>query len=280
VSGLVEPFEFEFMQRALLEITLLAPMAGVLGAQIVLRRLAFFTHSIGTAAFPGLVMAGPTGVPAGLMALGAGGLFAAGLEGLGRVTRVSRDVATGLLLVGGLALGIVLASDVFESGSGVDRLLFGSLLAIGPAELGGSAIALAVVAIATLACRRTWVAAGFDPAVTSALGLQARGADLMLMGAIAVAAVAALDAVGALLVSAILVIPAATARLFARSVSSLEAMGAAIALTEGVAGLWISYRLDVPPGAAIAVLGGAAFGACLLARGFTHGFRNPNLETA
>ncbi len=273
MASLAEPFELEFMQRALLEVTLLAPVAGVLGAQIVLRRLAFFTHSIGTAAFPGLVLAGPAGVPAGLMALGAGGLFAVSLEALGRAARVSRDVATALLLVGGLALGIVLASDVFESGSGVDRLLFGSLLAIGPAELAGSAFVLAVVAIATLAYRRTWLASGFDPAVVRALGLRARRADVVLMGVIAIAAVGALDAVGALLVSAILVIPAATARLFARSVASLEGFGAAIALAEGTAGLWIAYQLDAPPGAVIAVLGGGVFGACLVARRLAHVLR-------
>ena len=68
--------------------------------------------------------------------------------------------------------------------------------------------------------------------------------------------VAAVDAVGALLVGALLVIPAAIARLFARSVLSLELLAGAVGLAEALAGLWISYELDVPPGAAIATLGG------------------------
>ena len=60
---MIEPFQFPFMQHAALEIALLAPLAGLLGAQIVLRRLAFFTHSVGAASFPGLVIAGPLGIP-------------------------------------------------------------------------------------------------------------------------------------------------------------------------------------------------------------------------
>src|SRR5215212_6411198 len=141
---MLEPFQLLFMQRAALEVALLAPLAGVLGAQIVLRRLAFFTHGVGAAAFPGLVIAGPAGIPPALAALGVGGTFAVLLERLGRRAGVAADTATALLLVAALATGIVLASDVFESGAGVDQLLFGSLLAVGSAELLVSAGALAV----------------------------------------------------------------------------------------------------------------------------------------
>ena len=89
-----------------------------------------------------------------------------------------------------------------------------------------------------------------------------RIADWALVAVIAIGVIAAVDAVGALLVSAILVIPAATVRLFARSVSSLELGAAALALAEGFAGLLLAFELDVPPGAAIAVLGGLGFALC------------------
>ena len=230
------------MQRAALEVVLLAPIAGVLGAQIVLRHLAFFTHGVGAAAFPGLVVAGPAGIPPALAALGVGGGFAALLERLGRRAGLAYDVGTALLLVAALAIGIVLASDVFESGSGVDQLLFGSLLAIGTTELLVTAATLLAVLAAAALCRRAWIAA------------------------VALAAIASLDAVGALLVSAVLVIPAATARLFAPSVLALEVGGALLALIEGLAGLLIAYHLDVPPGAVIAVVGGVVFAICLGAR--------------
>lgn len=263
MSTLLDPFQLPFMQRAAWEILLLAPLAGFIGAQIVLRRLAFYTHAVGTATFPGLVLAGPAGIPPALAALGVGGLFAALLERLGRVARIGRDAVTALLLVTALGIGIVLASDVFESGSQVDQLLFGSLLAIGDQELALSAIALGIALAVTAVFHRAWVAGGFDPATARSLGLRDRAADWALVTVIAVAVIAALDAVGALLVSVILVIPAATASLFARRVRSLEGLAAAIAAAEGLLGLRLAYELDVPPGAAIAVLGGAVFALSL-----------------
>jgi ABC-type Mn2+/Zn2+ transport system permease subunit len=252
----IDPFSLPFMQRAALEIVLLAPLAGVIGAQIVLRRLAFHTHAVGTATFPG-----PAGIPPALAALAVGGTYAAALERLGQVRGLGRDVATALLLVAALAIGIILASDVFDSGSGVDRLLFGSLLAIGDDELLATLVAALAVLAAAVACRRTWIATGFDPPVAPALGLKSRVADRLLIAAIAVAVIAAVDAVGALLVSAILVMPAATARLFTRSVPALELSAVGLALAEGIGGLLLAFELDVPPGAAIAVLGGAVFAA-------------------
>ncbi len=259
-----DPFSLPFMQRAALEVVLLAPIAGLLGAQIVLRRLAFFTHGVGAATFPGLVVAGATGFPPALAALLAGGAFAALTERFRR-RGASVDASTALVLVVALAAGTILASDVFESGALVDQLLFGSLLAIGDRELLGTGIALAVLAGAAVLWRRDWIARGFDP-VALPHGRRSRSADLALLGAVAVAVVAALAAVGAVLVAALLVVPAATVRLFAPSVRSLELGAAALALAEGLGGLWIAYRLDVPPGPAIAVLAASCFALCLAAR--------------
>jgi ABC-type Mn2+/Zn2+ transport system permease subunit len=254
---MTDAFDAPFMQRALLESLLLAGLAGVLGSWIVLRRLAFYTHGVGTAAFPGVVVAGPAGVAPQLAGLAAALLYAGGVEGLRRTRRVAADASTGLMLVGALALGVVLASDVFESGAEVDRLLFGSLIGLSDSDLWLTALALALVATLELGLRRTWLAQGFDPA--TALGWRPKLADAALLLAVAAAAVVALDAVGALLVTAVLVIPAATVRLVAPSVGALQAGTAALAAVEGVAGLWLAYELNVGPGPATAVLGGAIF---------------------
>ncbi len=260
---MLDPFQLPFMQRAAAEIALLAPIAGLLGAQIVLRRLAFFTHSVGAATFPGLVVAGPAGIPPALAALGAGGAFAGMLAWSEHRARLAADAATALLLVAALAIGVILASDVFESGAGVDRLLFGSLLAIGDGELALTAAALAVTVLATVVFRRTWVATGFEPGLATSQGLRAGWGELALTVAIACAVIASLDAVGSLLVSAILVLPAASVRVIAPSVRSLEAGAAALALAEGLAGLLLAYELDAPPGATIAVVGGVVFALCV-----------------
>jgi ABC-type Mn2+/Zn2+ transport system permease subunit len=254
-----EAFEAPFMQRALLESLLLATLAGVLGSWIVLRRLAFFTHGVGTAAFPGLVVAGPAGVAPQLTALAAALVYAGGVEGLRRGRRVATDAATGLVLVGALALGVVLASDVYETGAGVDRLLFGSLIGLSDRDLWLTAGVAAAVALLEAALRRSWLAQGFDPGTARALGVRPALADALLLVAVAAAAVVALDAVGALLVTAVLVIPAATVRLVAPSIGALQAGTTLLAAVEGVAGLWLAYELNVGPGPATAVLGGAVF---------------------
>ncbi len=261
-----EPFDLPFMQRAALEIVLIAPIAGLIGAQIVLRRLSFYTHGVGAASFPGLVLAGPIGVPPVAAALAVAALFSIAIERLARLGRLAYDSATALLLVACLAIGIVLASDVFESGSGVDRLLFGSLLGISGDELATTTVVLLVVLAGAALFRRTWIASGFDGFARSSLRLPVALADWALVTVIALSVVTSLDAVGALLVSGLLVIPAATARLFVTSVLALEVGAGALALVEGLAGLAVAFELDAPPGATIAVLGGVVFAAGLAAK--------------
>ena len=265
--GLLEAFDAPFMRRALLEVLLLAVPGGVIGAWIVLRRLAFFTHAAGTAAFPGLVVAGPLGVAPQLAALACGLGLAGGLERLGRSRRLDADAALGLLLVAALALGVILASDVARAGAGVDRLLFGSLVGVSDTDLLLSAALAPLALLAGALGRRSWLAGGFDPAGAGALGLSARAADLALLAVVAVAVVVALDAVGALLVAAVFVLPAATVRLLTRRLGTLQAGSVALAAGQGAGGLWLARVLDVAPGPAIAVLGGGVFALVAAVRG-------------
>ena len=249
------------MREALVELVLLAVTGGVLGAWVVLRRLAFFSHAAGSATFPGLVVADASGVSSTLAGLAVALGYAGGVERAGRAGR-DHGEGTALLLVAALAGGVILASDVFESGAVVDRLLFGTLLGLGATDLAVSAAVAVIATAAALALGRTWSAVGFDPDGARALGLPADRADLLLLGLVAIAAVAAIPAVGALLVTAVYVLPAAAARLFATSIRGLVAGALALALAEGVVGLYLAYWLDIPPGPPVAVLGAAV---CLAA---------------
>jgi len=265
VRWLTDPLAIPFMQRALLATLLLAVAAGLLGTWIVLRRLAFFAHAAGTATFPGLVVAAPWGIAPPLAALGAGLGFAGLLSRMTRRGRTSADAATGLLLTAALALGVILASDVYRAGPGVDRLLFGTLLGLGDGDVALAAAAAVAALLATAALGRTWLATGFDPAGAPALGVRAAHGDRLLLALLALTVVAVLPAVGALLVSTLLVVPAATARLLTASLRGLLAAAVAIAACEGVGGLLLAYHLDLPPGPAIAVIGGGAFALVALA---------------
>jgi len=255
-----------YMQRALVEVLLLAVLGGVLGTWIVLRGLAFFAHAIGTATFPGLVVAAPWGLAPQLAALVAALGAAAGLDRLTRARRMEADAATGLVLVGALALGVVLASDVYESGAGVDRLLFGTLIGLSARDLWLTAGAVVLVLALDLALRRTWLATGFDAGSASALGVRTAVGDRALVAAIAVAVVVALAAVGALLVTVVLVVPAATVALLVETgVRRAQVAAVGLAAGEGVVGLWAADALNVGPGAALAVLSGLVFALAAVA---------------
>ena len=249
-----------YIQRGLIEVLLLAVIAGVLGTWIVLRRLPFYTHAIGTATFPGLVVAGPWGVPAQLTALVCAIGFGGVLERLQRSKRIDPDAAIGLLLVAALAVGVVLASDVYESGAGVDRLLFGSLIALEPSDIWLTAAAAVGVLAADAALRRPWLATGFDPDGARAGGVRVATADRVLLVAIAVAVVVALDAVGALLVTVVLTVPAATVRLFEPPLRTQQLATFALTAVEGLAAIWIADGFNIGPGPAMAVLGALVYG--------------------
>lgn len=260
----IDALDLPFMRTALAEVVLLGAAGGLLGAWIVLRELAFFTHAAGTATFPGLVLADATGIApqaaGAVVALG----YAGGVHRAAGGTRREDGAATGLLLVAALALGVVLASDLLDAGAGVDRLLFGTLLGLGTGDLVAGAAAALAALVATLTLGPAWTASAFDTAGTRALGLPVRRADAALLALVALAVVAALPAVGALLVAAVFIVPAATARLLARGVGELLALGVALAVGEGVLGLYLAYWLDVAPGPAIAAFSALVWGAVAL----------------
>ena len=264
---MLEPFTLPFVQRGILEVLALAVAAGVLGTWIVLRGMAFYSHAVAAAAFPGLVLAEGLGFAAGVGAFGTAALFALVVGHLSaRDDAANADSVTALALVAALAAGAVLASDVFESGRRVDTLLFGSLLAIGPGDVAFALATAAVVVVASALLGGRWLAVGFDPEAARAAGVRSRAPELVLLLLVALVSVAALSAVGALLAAALLVVPAVTTRLVTNRMAAWQAATILLAAVEGVAGLWLSVQTNAPPGATIATLSGAVFALVAIAR--------------
>ena len=255
---MLDAFQLPFVQRGLVEILILSVPAGLLGTWIVLRGLSFFSHAVGTAAFPGLVLADGLGFAAPLGAFGAAVIFSAGSALLGRREEESNDSAVAIVLVGCLAAGTLLASDVFGSGANVETLLFGSLLLIDGGDIVLAGIAAGLTLALSLLLGRRWLAAGFDPA-SGGGGRAERILNGALLGLIALTTTAALSVVGALLVTAVFVVPALTVRLFAERMLSWQLATIALVALEGTLGLWLSVETDAPPGATIAVVAGSAF---------------------
>jgi ABC-type Zn uptake system ZnuABC Zn-binding protein ZnuA/ABC-type Mn2+/Zn2+ transport system permease subunit len=263
----LSPFGLPFVHHGLIQIGLLAVAGGLLGTWIVLRGLAFFAHAVTAASFPGLVLAGGLGFAPPLGAFAVGGVFAATVGQVSaRDRRAGYDTVTALALVAALAAGAILASDVFHSSSQVDSLLFGSLLVIDTGDQVLAAVSAVAAVVATWLVGPRWLATGFDGGAARAMGVRSGWTDLLLLGLVGLAAVAALAAVGALLAGALLVIPAATTRLWTDRLRTWQIASVGLAAAEGVVGLWLSVELNAPPGATIAVLAGAVFAVAPLLR--------------
>jgi ABC-type Zn uptake system ZnuABC Zn-binding protein ZnuA/ABC-type Mn2+/Zn2+ transport system permease subunit len=255
---LLDPFQLPFVQRGLIEVLILAIPAGLLGTWIVLRGLAFFSHAVGTAAFPGLVLADGLGFAAPLGAFGAALAFTAGASAL-RGRRTGQDAVVALVLVGCLAGGVILASDVFGSGSNIETLLFGSLLLVDGGDLALAAGAAVATLLASALIGQHWLRIGFDPTLADATGPRPQAFDAVLLALVALASVAALTVVGALLVTALFLVPAVTTRLLTDRLLSWQLLSIGLVALEGTVGLWLSVETNAPPGATIACVAGATF---------------------
>lgn len=270
---LTEPFQPVYMQRAWLEIALLAIPAGALGTFVVLRRLAFATHALGVGTFPGAVIAIALGVSVFLGGLAAAVVMAVLLALLQLRRDIDAAAATGLVLAGALALGSLLVSDLVSASAGVDTLLFGSLLGVVDADLARSGAVAALAAVAVLVLGRGWLVVAFDRESARTLGFRPGPLDLALFGLLALAVVATVDAVGSLLAATFLLVPAATTRLFTRRLVPLVVSSIAVAFAVGTAGLWLAFHLDAPPGATVAAVSAAVFAAAFVTRSIADGGR-------
>ena len=265
---MLEPFQLPFVQHGIVEVLILAVAGGIIGTWIVLRGLAFYAHAVGTAAFPGLVLADGLGFAA---VLGAGATaalvaIAVGLLARREGARDRYDSLTALVLVAALAVGVILASDVFHSAGSVETLLFGSLLLVDGGDYAFAAVSAAIVVVVGLVLEQRWLATGFDPASAPALGARSAAPDIALLALVALVAVAALSTLGALLATALLVVPAATTRLVCSRLRPWQLATVALVAAEGVVGLWLSVQVNTPPGPALAVLSGGVFAAVAAGR--------------
>ena len=260
VAPMVEALDAPYLQRALLAGLALAVPLGLLGCWVMLRELAFFSHAVGVATFPGLV------VGIALPALGpfAGALLAA----LGFVAAVSASetdhrlrggAVTGIALAVALAGGTVALTALGAGTAPVERLLFGSLLAISPADFARCAAAGLVSVVALVLLGPRFVATTFDRDWAGPTGARERAVAAALLVLVSIVVVCALPAVGSLLVSALLVVPAATARVLSDRLGPMLVWAVVLCAAETVAGMLVARALDVPPGAAVAAVAGGTF---------------------
>jgi manganese/iron transport system permease protein len=249
---LVEPFQVPFMQRALLAVVVLGVLAGAVGVFVVLRRLAFVGDALTHTVFPGVVIAFLVGQSIFIGALVAALVSALLLTTLTSTRRVTPDAALAILLTSFFAVGVVLVSRVQSYTTDLSGFLFGRILAVTwPALLQTLAVA-AIVLIALVALRKELVLRAFDPEAAAAMGYRVDLLDLVLNALIAMVVVAAVKAVGTVLVIALIIVPAATARLLVDRVAGMVAIACGLGALGGYLGLAISYEASLQRGVRLA----------------------------
>jgi manganese/iron transport system permease protein len=249
---LVDPFRIPYMQRALLEVLLLGALAGVVGVFVILRRLAFVADALTHTVFPGVVIASLLGRSLLLGALAFGVLTAVLLTWLGSERRVGVDAALAILLTSFFAFGVVLVSRTRSFTSDLTVFLFGRVLAIDRADLLQTVAVAAVVLLTLAALHKELVLRAFDPDGATAMGYRTVVLDLALNLCIALVVVAAVKAVGTILVVALIIVPAAAARLLADRVATMTVLACVLGAAGGWIGLAISYEVSVDRGIRLA----------------------------
>jgi manganese/iron transport system permease protein len=260
VHLVIEPLHYEFMQRALLEVTLMGAVTGAIGTYVVLRGLSFMGDALSHAIFPGIVLAFLLGQSVLLGALVFGVLTAASIAFLATNRRVKEDTAIGVLFAGMFALGVVLISTSRNFTRDLASFLFGNVLGVTTADIWASAIVgVVVLALIGLFYRELQMTA-FDRVGARAMGLPVFWLDLLLLVLISFTIVVSLSAVGNILVLAMLVTPAAAARLLTDRLSVMLGLSAGLGAASGVLGLFISYHTNVAAGGTIVLVATGFFG--------------------
>jgi ABC-type Mn2+/Zn2+ transport system permease subunit len=255
VSGL---FADDYTRRALLEALLVGALCGVVGVHVVLRRLSFFAMAMTHATFPGVVLAALVGVDLLLGAGLFGVLVVLGVTWLSSRPRSDPSAAVGVVLSAGFALGVVLLSASGGFSRDLSAYLVGSILTVQAADLVKTAVVLAVVLAVLAAVGKELVLGAFDRIGSVALGYPARRLDLLLLLLVELAVVVSVPAVGTIQAVALVVAPAAAARLWCDRVGPMTAVAAGLGLASGVVGLVVSQLASVAAGAAI-VLAACSF---------------------
>ena len=251
---LVEPFTVAFMARALAELAVLGALAGTVGVLIVLRRLAFMTDALTHTVFPGVVvgylLSGEGGVFWG--ALVAGIATAVLLTWLTRHHAVTEDTALAVLLTTFFAVGVVLVSRQSGYTADLTAFLFGRILTVTPAQLTQTIVVTVAVVAALAVLRRPLVARAFDVEHARAAGYRIGLLDLAANVIIAVVVVASVRAVGTILVIALLIVPAATARVLSARLALIIPIAAVIGALAGWIGLAASWNASIHHGLRLA----------------------------
>lgn len=260
-----EPFRYGFFERGLLVAAITGALCGLVGVFVVLRSMSYIGHGLSHAVFGGAAISAVMGTS---YFLGAGlwGVLAALL--IGRVSSrrtLGADAAIGVVTTASFAIGLAIQSRSGAVGRTLDAVLFGNILGVFRADLVAATLVGAVVTAFVVGYRRELTFVTFDREVAAVTGVAVARLDALLMIALSATVLVSARVIGALLISAMLVLPAATTRLVTTSITTMLWASPVLGAACGLVGMYVSWYADIPSGATITLIGTALFAVAWVA---------------
>ena len=259
VELLLEPFAYSFMIRALAVSIFVGIMCPILGSYVVNRGLGFMGDALAHSVLPGMILALILGVSPLVGAVPMGIVVALAIGYLSKKAKIAEDTSIGILFAGLFALGLIMVSFAGNVSVSVEDILLGQVLGVSNRDVVVTCLLAVLVLIVISAFHRQLVFVSFDPVGATVIGLPTKGLDYLLFVLLSIVIVVALQAVGIVLVVAMLITPAAAAGLIARRFNRAIALGVVFGVLSTVSGLYLSYFFDLPSGPSMTLVSTGIF---------------------
>jgi ABC-type Mn2+/Zn2+ transport system permease subunit len=259
LATLFEPFGYSFFNNGLAVATLAGALCGLLGVFVVLRGMSYIGHGLSHAVFGGAAASAVVGinyfVGAGIWAVVSGVL-------IGRIARrriIGADAAIGVVTTASFAIGLALLNRYGQAKKSIEAVLFGSVLGVERADIWAVSIVAVLVAIFIVAFYRRLLFATFDPDVAQVTGVKVAWVEAMVMMMLSLTILVTMRVIGTLLISALLVIPAATSRMLTNSFARMLWISPVLGAVAGFIGMNAAYHLDTSASATVILVAAIGF---------------------
>ena len=275
---LFAPYEFQFFTNGLVVATLAGALCGVLGVFVVLRGMSYIGHGLSHAIFGG---AAASAVMQWNFFLGAGlwGVVSGLL--IGRIARrriIGADAAIGVVTTASFAAGLALINRYGQARKSIEAVLFGSILGVETSDIVAVVAASVFVCVVVVGMYRSLLFSTFDPEVAAVSGVRVQWSEAVLMIMLSLTIIVTMRVIGTLLISAMLVIPASTARMLTNSFARMLVLSPIIGAAAGFVGMNVSYHLDLSSSATIILVATIVFVVAYAATGLRGRSRISNLH--
>ena len=258
-AGVFEPFGYQFFNNGMIVATVAGALCGLLGVFVVLRGMSYIGHGLSHAVFGG---AAASAVMQLNYFVGAGIWGIASSVIIGRIARrrlIGADAAIGVVTTASFALGLALLNRYGQAKKSIEAVLFGSVLGVETVDIVAVSIVAVCAAVVIFGLYRHFLYATFDPDVAQTSGVRVAWIEALLMGLLSLTILVTMRVIGTLLISALLVIPASTARMMTNSFSRMLMVAPLIGAGSAATGMYLSFHLDTSSSATIILVGTVVF---------------------